>query len=319
MKSNPSGRLKEQFVWLTHRFGLSPLIRSLRKEARATGGVIRFNANTIELDTGDLLVRFRKKSIYTVASYIRRYGLMWDRLIPQNIEGRKVIRVEEGVFFKLRSGDVIELLDMPELTDPFAGYIEKGAPGKGDVVLDAGAFCGECTIEFARMVGESGHVYALEPDPINRKVMLRNLQKNGISNVTIFPYALWNANEALSFAVRGDSASAVTAVSMFETERFEKLEVEGKTAGVIFEQMGRLPDFIKMDIEGAEVEAVESMIPHFKTSGPRCRMAIASYHSRAGRRTHEIITPALSAAGFHVETGYPQHPTTWATWEGRNR
>ena len=317
MKSNPRGRLKVKLVRLAHRFGVSPLIRSLRREARAVGGVIRFKSDAIESDTGDLLLRFRIEHLcrrVLSPEIWRDVGSsdLGKHRRPESYPSRR------GRIFQTASGDIIKFLDMLELTDPFAGYIEKGAPTEGNMVLDAGAFCGECTIEFARMVGESGHVYALEPDPVNRKVMIRNLEKNGILNVTICPYAMWNTNETLSFAIRGDSASALTGASMFETEQVDKLEVDGKTAAAIFEQMGGIPDFIKMDIEGAKVEAVESMIPLLKESGKRCRMAIASCHFRAGRRTHEIISPLLVSAGFQVETGYAQHTTTWVTCGERN-
>ena len=43
------------------------------------------------------------------------------------------------------------------------------APNAGDVVLDIGAFVGWHSIRAARIVGRSGRVISLEPDPINRR------------------------------------------------------------------------------------------------------------------------------------------------------
>jgi hypothetical protein len=78
-----------------------------------------------------------------------------------------------------------------------------------------------------------------------------------------------------------------------------------------FALIGRIPDFIKMDIEGAEVEVIEAMEPFLKTAS--LRLAIASYHVRNGRKTHELITPLLERAGLKVSTGYEKHLTTWAS------
>jgi FkbM family methyltransferase len=312
MESENRSKFSQKLVWLTHRFGLSRLIRDLRKEVQDFGWSIRFEPKAIELDLGEAVVVFRKKSVYAVAIFIRKYIPLLDRIVPQDLEGREVIQFDDGLFFKLRSGDIIELIGLPEISDPLAGYVEKGAPREGDIVLDAGAFCGECSVEFARMVGPSGHVYALEPDPVNRAVLIRNLEKNRVKNVTVLPYALWDLSEKLSFAGRGDAGSAISALHTFKNVTVARLEVEGKTAAAIFEEIGAIPDFIKMDIEGAEVEALESMIPLIAAGNKSCRLAIASYHIREGQRTHDLIAAPLRAAGFQVETGYSQHRTTWA-------
>lgn len=312
MKTEENSSIEMKFKQLAHRLGISRLIRGLHKEARDLGWSFRFRRDAIELKAGDLTVLFRNKSVYYLAIFIRHYSGMLERLVPQERAGELVLLAFEEVLFRLRSGDVICMLEYPECTDPFGGYIARGEPRRGDVVLDAGAFCGECTIEFARMVGDSGHVFALEPDPLSRQMILDNLKKNNVSNVTVLPFVIWNLNEELSFEVAGSCASSIVGFNTNNEKDVPIMLVDARTPAEIFKIMGKTPDFIKMDIEGAELEVIKPLIPHLVESGKPCRMAIASYHIREGKPTHELITPDLVAAGFVVETGNPSHTTTWA-------
>ena len=199
-----------------------------------------------------------------------------------------------------------------EKADTCAGYFKHGAPQPGGVAVDVGAYCGEITLEMAERVGPGGHVYAMEPDSENRVLLQKNIERHGVGNVTILPYGLWNKTADVAFHMLGSSGSAVQSVGDGTHGDTQLTDIKTLSPSDLFARIGAIPDFIKMDIEGAEVEAVEALIPLFAAASKPMRMAIASYHSRDGRKTHEIITPILLAAGFTVETGFPEHPTTWA-------
>lgn len=179
-------------------------------------------------------------------------------------------------------------------------------------MLDTGAFCGEVAIEIALLVGPSGHVFALEPDPANCKLLQRNLAFHHLENVTILPYALWDRTTELVFTARGHYGSSVRGLIDSVESPTETITVSALSPADLFARIGRIPDFIKMDIEGAEVEAVSALAPLLAAAPHPVRLAIASYHLRNGRPTHELITPMLVAAGLEVETGNPDHVTTWA-------
>ena len=68
---------------------------------------------------------------------------------------------------------------------------------------------------------------------------------------------------------------------------------------------------MKIDIEGAEIEAVEGARQVIEELKPR--FAIASYHVRDGKPTSEILPELFAAVGYHVETGFEQHRTTYAS------
>ncbi len=55
----------------------------------------------------------------------------------------------------------------------------------GVTVVDIGAHIGYYTVIAAQLVGDKGKVYAFEPDPRNFKLLQRNVEANGYSNVVL--------------------------------------------------------------------------------------------------------------------------------------
>ena len=60
----------------------------------------------------------------------------------------------------------------------------------GCVVIDAGAHVGYLSIVMAKLVGDSGHVFAIEPALENAEYLSRNVRANCVLNVDILPVAL---------------------------------------------------------------------------------------------------------------------------------
>ena len=79
-------------------------------------------------------------------------------------------------------------------------FVEKSYPNlmskitRGDKVIDAGANIGIFTVISSVLVGDSGLVLAVEPDPENRSILKKNLELNNLKNVDVINKALYNVS-----------------------------------------------------------------------------------------------------------------------------
>lgn len=187
---------------------------------------------------------------------------------------------------------------------PIKGYEKFRQLQPGDVVVDAGAFPGDYALFAAAKVGPSGHIYALEPDPGNREVLLSNIRKSGHQNITVIPKGLWHQSNTLQLNTAG------LASSVKDTAGSQTIEVDTLDALVAALDLQKL-DVLKMDIEGAELEALQGAACTLKKFRPYT--CVASYHIVNGESTAARVEAALRAAGLKVRTDYPKHLTTYAS------
>jgi FkbM family methyltransferase len=131
--------------------------------------------------------------------------------------------------------------------------VEWVTPQPGQVFLDIGAYVGWYAIQAARAVGPSGQVVAIEPDSRNRLQLEKNINLNGITNATIIPLAAWSHAGRVRW--QGDSAEPVwhkidesSGIGLVDAVTVDDLVVRCALKRV---------DWIKLDVEGAEVEVLK--------------------------------------------------------------
>jgi FkbM family methyltransferase len=125
-------------------------------------------------------------------------------------------------------------------------------PKDGEVLLDVGGFVGSYSIAAARAVGQTGRVVALEPDAKNRRQLQHNLALNGITNCQVLPVAAWSGSGSVGW--HQDSHPVFHKVE--ETENSQTIEAV-RIDDLVQRLALKRVDWIKMDIEGVEVEALE--------------------------------------------------------------
>ena len=184
----------------------------------------------------------------------------------------------------------------------------------GMCVIDAGACDGEFALYASRCVGPTGRVLALEPDPESFKCLRETFDLNGgvPPNVALLPVGLWKHSRELAFSGGNHLTSHLIEVADGTTGHSDSLSILVQSLSDLVSRYGltRL-DFVKMDIEGAEIEAIEgagSVLSVFKP-----RFAIASYHRRNGRPTADKLEQLFRESGYNSATGFPEHMTTYAS------
>ena len=147
--------------------------------------------------------------------------------------------------------------------------------GAGDTVIDAGGCYGDTALYFAHKAGETGRVFSFEFMPENIKIFQRNLLLNpGLAaHIEIVPNPLWSVSGENLFVEGIGPAAQVTATPKESaTTQVETLSIDDL---VQRQNLARV-DFIKMDIEGAELEALKGAETTIHRDRPK--LAISVYH-----------------------------------------
>lgn len=126
----------------------------------------------------------------------------------------------------------------------------------GDTVLDVGAQVGLVSLYLAKK-HPGIHIIAYEPVPANYERLIRNLEKNGVRNVTTVNKAVTGDGRPLTLAVNLKSNSG--GASAFTTPNGqETITVESVTLSDILSRHDQIK-LLKLDVEGAEYEILESL------------------------------------------------------------
>jgi FkbM family methyltransferase len=186
---------------------------------------------------------------------------------------------------------------------PIKGYELHRRIKKGDIIIDAGAFTGDYTIFAAKKAGKEGKVIAFEPDFKNREILFKNIKKERLENVTVIPKGLWSKRTTLNF----NSLDGLH--SNLDKEGNITIEVTPLDEEINKLNLPKI-DIIKMDIEGAEIEAVKGCIKIIKKYSPFFK--IASYHKLENKETSIFLEKFFKRYKYKVITDFPTHKTTFA-------
>lgn len=125
----------------------------------------------------------------------------------------------------------------------------------GDVYYDLGANAGFFTLLGAKCVGESGRVFAFEPVSENVEALRTQCDLNHLSNCTIVECAVSDSDGEIRLAI-GTSPSRSRLVGLrHQEENRPQTTVQAVTIDS-FAQKNAPPNFIKVDIEYAELLAL---------------------------------------------------------------
>jgi FkbM family methyltransferase len=167
-------------------------------------------------------------------------------------------------------------------------------------VLDLGAHIGYFTLLAARAVGSTGKVYSFEPDPANYKFLCHNIALNGMEGVVVpVPKAVTDSSGARPFFAHTKNSAASTFWG--EGQPFDPLSIECTTIDDYIEE-GEAIHVVKLDVEGAEVEALRGM-RRTLTEARRTALFVEcnpTALAAAGVSVRELLDE-LNALGFQVQ------------------
>ncbi len=157
---------------------------------------------------------------------------------------------------------------------------------------DVGANLGFFSLLAARLVGQNGRVTAFEADPEIAARLREHIARNNFSWVTVEEKAVWSEHRTASFA-RSDPAVSpdrglghVVPAAGTGTIEVEAVSLDDYTSSF------PAPDFLKCDVEGAEVEVFRGARRLLKEKRPGI---LCEMHSEENRR---ILVDEFSRLGY---------------------
>jgi FkbM family methyltransferase len=148
-----------------------------------------------------------------------------------------------------------------------------------EVLVDGGAFSGDSTDEFVRACKKNHvrykHVVCFEPDLSNYGKLIENTSK--YRDVTCLRFGLWSHRATLRFVSSAQTESYCARVQEASAEARVVPDMEIETADIDGQLPCRDATFIKMDIEGAEMEAIQGAADTIRSRSPK--LALSVYHN----------------------------------------
>ncbi|MFL6358544.1 MAG: FkbM family methyltransferase [Nitrososphaeraceae archaeon] len=176
---------------------------------------------------------------------------------------------------------------------------------QGDIVVDVGAHIGKYTIIASKRVGENGKVIAIEAHPGNYEILNRNIELNGLTNITTLNYAVYSKEAKIKLFLPDEKSNHTIYNTLIPTrakdgEKF--VEVNANTLDNLLQQNGisQEVNWIKIDVEGAEFEVLKGA--HDTISNSKNIAFLVEVHNiEDGKNLYRPIMDLMEKYNFKVE------------------
>ncbi len=175
----------------------------------------------------------------------------------------------------------------------------------GDVFVDAGAHLGFYSLLASKLIGSTGKVYSIEASKAVFGVLKRNTQPS--RNIKVYNLAVGLKEDILEFH---EYPILYSEHNTIRPDRFNqsdwirknpplKVKVEANRLDAMLEDWMIHPDFIKIDIEGAQYDAIAGL----KSCLEFCKPEVAMVYQARGRSNHAHNKALIIAKNY----GYLPH------------
>lgn len=175
-----------------------------------------------------------------------------------------------------------------------------------DTFIDIGAHFGYFSLMASKIVGANGQVVSIEASKAISKVLTENTKAH--NNIDRHHLACQDKNGELSFF---EFPVLYSEYNTIHPEQFEgsdwiaqnppmEIKVEGKTLDSLLEELKITPNFIKIDVEGAEMQVIMGMLETLRNT-PNLTIAMEYLEDNRGNTSH------IEATRLLLQEGYKSH------------
>jgi len=227
---------------------------------------------------------------------INENRLLLDRLLKENNE--KITYVREALQHDEKSLDVFNA----KLSSKYYGiHIPLEALQEGnqyypndiihlsgnEVFVDCGALDGGSVFDFIRRAKSYDYIYSFEPDQLQYIFTKMMLNLYGVERYELHNLGVYNEESRLAFSSKESGDSRIIEEG--------ELMIQVTSLDTILLGKANRPTYIKMDVEGSEMEALKGSYNIIKRDFPK--LAISVYHGN----THIYEVP------YWIKTNFPKY------------
>ena len=186
---------------------------------------------------------------------------------------------------------------------------------KSTKIIDLGANIGYLTLYFKKVLGVKEKILAIEPDITNFSFLKKNLELNRIENEVVYKnIAISNYDGFANLQLSGHSN-----LHKITSKKTSDKVICKKLTTLLLEESFQ-PDFIKMDVEGAEIEVVSGFREYIKQNKNKLSILFEVHPNdysenrnfneqlnflfSNGFYTESLITAGTYFPQFFIERGY---------------
>ncbi len=221
--------------------------------------------------------------IYALNEYLKEFGLHGTEFIitvnkQSSAEAIKCQLLDEGI----NENDI--LMSVHDWRNNASQYFDLFIPHEHEAFVDCGCYDGSTAFRFAGWCGnmEYDKIWSFEPDAKSYERCKKILAPLG--KCEVFPYGISNCAGIVNFATNGnEDARIVKEVTKSNNQNIQTIQ----TVALDEFLKGERITFIKMDIEGAEYDALLGGATIIREQKPK--LAISVYHDAY----HFVTIPKL--------------------------
>lgn len=170
------------------------------------------------------------------------------------------------------------------------------------IILDCGANIGLATV-FFKFICPSSRIFSFEPDKQTFKLLKKNIAQNRFSDVTLVNAAVSDSNGLIDFYVGDVKKGALNMSTKSERNSKNKITVKSISLSEFIKEhfKDKKIDFLKMDIEGAEVEVISDL--HHNGVLKNIEQGVIEYHHKSGETKSQLSSflKIFEAEGFEYQ------------------
>jgi len=199
---------------------------------------------------GKNLLGGRGLTKYSFIRKVKNYSHSYLQTDHAEVFGNKLFLNKKGLALSISHYGTYEKSEAKVMEEKIKG---------GNIVVDVGANIGLHTLNMAKIVGNTGQVFAFEPDPSNFEILRKNVKINNYQNIILEQKAcadkygrttLYQSDHPGMHRVFPQTKQAKGQVQV-ELTSLDKYFIDSNLADKI--------NFIKIDVEGLEFSVLKGM------------------------------------------------------------